>query len=77
VLVHCHHGADRTGTMCALYRIAIQGWTKEDAIQEMVQGGYGFHEMWINLPDWIDKLDIESMKKEAGIKSTKNQPVER
>jgi len=24
VLVHCQHGADRTGTMCALYRIAVQ-----------------------------------------------------
>lgn len=37
VLVHCLHGADRTGTMSAIYRIAIQGWSKEEALQEMTQ----------------------------------------
>ncbi len=67
VLVHCQHGADRTGTMCALYRVAIQGWTKEAAIREMTDGGFGFHEVWKNLPGWIDKLDIESIRKQAGI----------
>lgn len=56
VLVHCQHGADRTGTMCALYRIVVQGWSKEDAIREMREGGYGFHRIWQNLPKWIDKI---------------------
>lgn len=69
VLVHCKHGADRTGTMCALYRVVVQGWTKEEAIQEMVDGGYGFHEIWANLPRWIEQLDIESIRKEIGIKN--------
>jgi protein tyrosine phosphatase (PTP) superfamily phosphohydrolase (DUF442 family) len=67
VLVHCQHGADRTGTMCALYRIAVQGWTKEEALREMTEGGFGFHSIWKNLPGWIAKLDIESIRKEAGI----------
>jgi protein tyrosine/serine phosphatase len=67
VLFHCQHGADRTGTMCALYRIVVQGWSKEDAIQEMIDGGYGFHEIWQNLPKWIDELDIDSIRKELGI----------
>ncbi len=35
VLVHCQHGADRTGTMCAIYRVAVQGWSKEEALREM------------------------------------------
>jgi protein tyrosine/serine phosphatase len=65
VLVHCQHGADRTGTMCALYRIVVEGWSKEEAIKEMTEGGYGFHEIWENLPAWIEELDIESIKKEA------------
>ena len=65
VLVHCQHGADRTGTMCALYRIAVQKWTKEEAIREMTDGGYGFHEIWSNLPAWIEKLDVGSLKKDA------------
>ena len=68
LLIHCQHGADRTGTMCALYRIAVQGWTKEEAIREMTQGGFGFHEIWKNLPDWFENLDIEAIKKKAGIK---------
>ena len=67
ILVHCKHGADRTGTMIALYRIAVQGWSKEAAIREMTEGGFGFHEVWSNLPAWIQELDIESIKKEAGI----------
>jgi len=67
VLVHCQHGADRTGTMCAVYRVAVQGWTKQQAINEMVDGGYGFHAVWQNLPEWIDKLDIEAIREEVGI----------
>lgn len=67
ILVHCQHGADRTGTMCAIYRIVVQGWTKEAAIEEMTKGGYGFHEIWGNLPDWIKKIDVEALRKETGI----------
>lgn len=67
ILVHCQHGADRTGTMCAVYRIAIQGWTKEEAIKEMTEGGFGFHEVWANIAPWIDKLDIGQIKRKAGI----------
>ncbi|OGP91909.1 MAG: hypothetical protein A2157_12820 [Deltaproteobacteria bacterium RBG_16_47_11] len=68
VLVHCQHGADRTGTMCALYRVTVQGWSKEDALKEMMQGGFGFHGIWGNLMQWINGLDIERIKKKAGIR---------
>ena len=67
VLVHCQHGADRTGTLCAIYRVAVQGWTKEEAVREMTDGGYGFHEVWKNLPAWIADLDIAKLRKDAGI----------
>jgi protein tyrosine phosphatase (PTP) superfamily phosphohydrolase (DUF442 family) len=77
VLVHCQHGADRTGSLCALYRIAVQGWTKEEALREMAQGGFGFHEVWKNLPSWIENLDIESIKKEAGIGAATKQDAPR
>lgn len=69
VLVHCQHGADRTGTFCAIYRIAIQGWTKEAAIKEMTEGGFGYHPIWQNLPGWIRDLDIEAIRKKAKIPS--------
>ena len=55
VLVHCQHGADRTGTMCAMYRILRQGWTPDDAIDEMKNGGFGYHSIWGNLPRFIRK----------------------
>jgi protein tyrosine/serine phosphatase len=67
VLVHCLHGSDRTGTMCALYRIAIQGWSKEDALKEMVEGGYGFHGVFQNLLDYLDELDIDDIKRKAAV----------
>lgn len=41
VLMHCKHGSDRTGLMAAMYRVVIQGWTKEEALNEMTQGGFG------------------------------------
>lgn len=72
VLVHCQHGADRTGTMSAIYRVAVEGWTKKQAIEEMTRGGFNFHEVWVNLPPWIADLDIEAIRKEAGIRVSTN-----
>ncbi len=67
VLVHCQHGSDRTGTMCAIYRVAVQSWTKAEAIREMKEGGYGFHKVFVNLERYIRKLDVKTIKKRAGL----------
>ena len=67
VLVHCQHGSDRTGTMVAIYRIAYQGWTKAQATDEMIHGGYGFHPMWQNLLRYIEKLDISKIKEQVSM----------
>jgi protein tyrosine phosphatase (PTP) superfamily phosphohydrolase (DUF442 family) len=67
VLVHCEYGADRTGTVCAIFRILIQGWSKEEAVREMSEGGFGFHGVWTNLKQWITHLDLGRIKKQAGI----------
>ncbi len=40
IAIHCKHGADRTGLIIAIYRIAFQNWTKEEAIDELKNGGY-------------------------------------
>jgi protein tyrosine phosphatase (PTP) superfamily phosphohydrolase (DUF442 family) len=66
VFVHCQRGADRTGTMCAIYRVAVQNWGKDEAIEEMVKGGFGFLTRWQNLIDYIRELDIEKIKHSAG-----------
>ena len=67
VLVHCRHGSDRTGAMVAIYRIAVQGWSKNEAIREMTEGGYRFHWIWSNLPQWVQGLDIDRIKEQAGM----------
>lgn len=36
VFIHCRQGADRTGTLCALYRRVFQGWTFDKAYDEML-----------------------------------------
>jgi protein tyrosine phosphatase (PTP) superfamily phosphohydrolase (DUF442 family) len=35
IFVHCRQGADRTGTLIAMYRRLVQGWTYEQAYAEM------------------------------------------
>ena len=61
-LVHCQHGADRTGTMIAMYRIIFQGWSKEKAIDELVNGGYGFHPIWKNILEYVQNVDVEKIR---------------
>jgi len=37
---HCAFGKDRTGTMAAIYRMEMDGWTPTEALQEMDSFGY-------------------------------------
>lgn len=67
VFVHCQHGADRTGTTVALYRMAVQGWHVDEAIREMKEGGFGFHSVWQNLEPFLRGLDIKELRSKAGI----------
>jgi protein tyrosine/serine phosphatase len=39
VFIHCKHGADRTGTIIAVYRITRENWTADRAITEAKQYG--------------------------------------
>lgn len=65
--VHCRRGADRTGMMVAIYRIAVQGWEKEQAIAEMTQGGFRFNSGWQNLVQYVRDLDIDAIKRQADL----------
>src|SRR5205823_583227 len=62
-LVHCWHGADRTGVICAMYRMVEQHWSREEAIRELREGGYGFHRVWENIIRYLDKVDVEKMRR--------------
>ncbi|NVJ68454.1 MAG: dual specificity protein phosphatase family protein [Gammaproteobacteria bacterium] len=67
LVVHCWHGADRTGTVIAAYRIIFQDWTKEAALEEMTMGGFGYHSFYDNLISLIEDMDVAQMKKELGL----------
>lgn len=67
VFVHCQFGADRTGTMCAIYRIAVEGWNKNEAIKEMTEGGFGFHSIWKDLTDYIQSLNVDEIRHAADL----------
>ncbi|HKV28373.1 MAG TPA: dual specificity protein phosphatase family protein [Candidatus Acidoferrales bacterium] len=47
IFVHCYQGIDRTGAMIAVYRMAEEGWTEPEAMNEMRVFGYAFmHRIW-------------------------------
>lgn len=67
VFVHCERGADRTGMMCAMYRVVVCGWTKQQAIDEMEHGGFRFSPVWHDLVSFVQKADIADIKRKAGL----------
>jgi protein tyrosine/serine phosphatase len=69
-LIHCQHGADRTGLMSAMYRILEEGWTAEDALKELVDGGYGYHSMWKNIVRYVRSVDADKLRAAIGSTST-------
>jgi len=65
VLVHCMHGSDRTGAVIAMYRIVFLNWNKETAVDEMVNGGYGFHGMYGNIIHYVQKCDVLKIREQV------------
>jgi protein tyrosine phosphatase (PTP) superfamily phosphohydrolase (DUF442 family) len=63
IVIHCQHGADRTGAMMALYRVVVQGWTKEDALREMNAGGYHHSSWFSNLDRYVASADVDGLRK--------------
>ncbi|MGV6818771.1 MAG: phosphatase domain-containing putative toxin [Thiotrichales bacterium] len=68
VLVHCLHGADRTGAVVAAYRILQQGWSAEAALDELQYGGYGYHY-------WLFPNLLKSVSVLAGHAGNKGRPT--
>lgn len=71
ILIHCWHGSDRTGVTIATYRIVFNNWSKAQAIDEMVNGGYGYHSnIYPELVSLLQNLNIPKIKKELGLIKT-------
>ena len=62
VLMHCKHGSDRTGLMAAMYRIVVQGWSKEDALSEMTQGGFGDNKHFKDSIRYMMQADVDKLR---------------
>ncbi|HEU4816674.1 dual specificity protein phosphatase family protein [Janthinobacterium sp.] len=62
VLLHCLHGADRTGLMAAMYRMLYQGWPREKAIDELKNGGYGYHAVWKNIESYLKRVNVDQLR---------------
>ncbi len=67
LMIHCQHGADRTGALVALYRVVAQGWSKEQAVREMSRGGYHHNALWRNLDRYVLKADVAALRRELGL----------
>ena len=63
IFVHCFYGSDRTGMMCAIYRVAVQGWSKEEAIAEWTEGPFRFHKSCRGLVKYFREIDLEEFKR--------------
>lgn len=53
VFIHCKRGADRTGTVVALYRMIYENWTAKEANKEAKLLGLGWWQVWMK--DYIKK----------------------
>ena len=62
VLLHCLHGADRTGMMIAMYRMLYQDWPRDKAIDELKNGGYGYHAVWKNIERYLSRVNVEGIR---------------
>lgn len=74
VFFHCKHGADRTGMMCAVYRVAMCGWSKDDAVKEMTTGGFGYHPIWKDVVKYVRELDATELRKLASVPEPSPSP---
>ncbi|HJA78451.1 tyrosine-protein phosphatase [uncultured Desulfovibrio sp.] len=77
VLVHCWHGADRTGMVVALYRMVEQGWPREAAIGEMLEGGYGYHRIWKDIISFLEEVDLDELRRAMRRSALPAAPLEK
>lgn len=75
VLMHCKHGVDRTGLMAAMYRVVVQDWSKEDALKEMTQGGFGENSHFKDGVSYMMKADIPKLREALSSGACSTSPL--
>ncbi len=51
VFIHCMTGKDRTGTLSALYRMEVDGWSHQQAEAELL--AFGYHTIYDDLIRYV------------------------
>ena len=74
VFVHCRYGDDRTGMMIAAYRMAVEGWTADEARKEM--NAFGFHSVLCKSLVGYERSFPERLKKNSVFKDVNTHPSE-
>ena len=64
VFIHCERGADRTGTVAAIYRIKYSGWTAGQALTEAKSHHLGWWQFWMKdyINDYYRDFRLKSEK---------------
>ncbi|KAF1051212.1 MAG: hypothetical protein GAK43_02499 [Stenotrophomonas maltophilia] len=62
VLMHCKHGQNRTGLFAAMYRTVVEGWSKDEALREMHEGGFGEEDDMREAADYVTHADIPALR---------------
>jgi protein tyrosine phosphatase (PTP) superfamily phosphohydrolase (DUF442 family) len=75
VFVHCQAGKDRTGLIVAVYRILVDGWGVEDAIEERKQ--FGAADFWEESKTYLRRLASPDARRDlmTAIKAAPVPPV--
>jgi len=71
IFVHCRYGDDRTGMMIAAYRMAVDGWTPEEARKEMDK--FGFHRMVCPSLEFYEKKFPDHLKNSRDFRDLRSQ----
>ena len=74
IFVHCRLGADRTGMAIAAYRMAGEGWSAEEALEEMKRFGFtGVHRAICPTLAFYEKRFPEHLKTNPAFKGLEPQ----
>ncbi len=73
IYLHCRYGSDRTGTIVALYRMTVEEWPREHAIQEMTAPHFGFHKIFTNLLRYVKQVKLKNPSLPFHHKRQKNE----
>lgn len=76
IVVHCWHGADRTGAVIALYRMVVHRWPRERAIDELMKPEFGHHAgTFPNVREYLKNVDVEAMRRRLKLSGTGSVPA--